>query len=417
MHYNIIPPNNSPAYIDYKKLGECAMIIAAKRHNIKLGINNEPYPQLGKPSNIHYEYFIKQLAQECKKRRLPFPDVTVVKTNLDLSWVDESPETLRFVKAAFRNPESLASKLHLVETEENGIKELIPMPREFKSYTYLLEFKRSRRQFIQIEGLKSNLAHIAANLVSLTLSPSGVSSIANHIGIAFQKKKHDDIIIKALGARTPMSMVIEWCKKHNINKTIINHIEKTLKLNKIFLSNSIKEYCISVIYKGHSSDFKDTADIAKKIRNYYHNSKKTLDGRKLAENKPIKILLKAEVLKKLEKHRISTEISRTEFIENLINKHFDELAIKEAEARATNQRNKNAPSSNSTNPEPRNSFGVGSNNFTNNSATTMNNSHQTLPINNMPNYAPIFPPETNNNKSIDNLSPQSRAEKILRGDY
>lgn len=398
------------------KLGECAMVIAAKRHNIKLGINNEPYPQLGNPNNTHYKYFIKQLAHECKKRRLPLPDVTVVKTNLDLRWIDESPETLRFVKAAFRNPEILASMLNFLNTEENGIKDSIPIPADFRSYPHLVQFKRCRRQFIQIDGLKSNLAHIAANLVSLTLSPSGVSSIANHIGIAFQKKKHDDIIIKALGARTPMSAVIEWCKKHKIDEATINHIDKTIRLNKAFLSNSIKEYCISVIYKRHSSDFKDTADIAKKIRNYYHNSKKTLDGRKLAENKPIKILLKAEVLKKLEKHRISTDISRTEFIENLINKHFDELAIKEAEARATNQRNKNAPQSNSINPEPRNSFGEGSNNFTNNSATTMNNSHQNLPINNMQNYVPIFSPETNNNKITDNLSPERRALAILRGD-
>lgn len=416
MFFRITHPENATGFIDNMRLGECVMIIAAKRHNIKLGINNAPYPHFGNLNPTHYDDFLKQITKKCKNLKLTPPKIAVPGIHFDLSWADESPETLRFVKAVFRKPELIISKLQFTTFTEKNIKYTVPTPPALSDFPDVAAFKSCKRQFIKLEGMQSNLELIAANFLSLTLSPDHISRIITLTMKALHLKNDEDPIVRALGISTPMSAVIAWAEKKGISQTEITHLEQTIKFNKRLLSNAIKRYCIDKLRDQTQGTSIDSIEIAKKIRNYYHNSKKTLDGRKLAENKPIKILLKAEVLKKLEKHRISTDISRTEFIENLINKHFDELAIKEAEARATNQRNKNAPSSNSTNPEPRNSFGAGSNNFTNNSATTMNNSHQTLPINNMPNYPPIFPTETNNNKSTDDLSPYIRATKTLRGE-
>jgi len=396
MFFRITHPENSTAYINEILLGDCVVIIAAKRHNIKLGINNAPYPHFGKSNSTHYDDFLKQITKKCKNLKLTPPKIVVPGIHFDLSWADESPETLRFVKAVFRKPELIISKLQFTTFTEKNIKYTVPTPPALSDFPDVAAFKSCKRQFIKLEGMQSNLELIAANFLSLTLSPDHISRIITLTMKALHLKNDEDPIVRALGISTPMSAVIAWAEKKGISQTEITHLEQTIKFNKRLLSNAIKRYCIDKLRDQTQGTSIDSIEIAKKIRNHYHNSKKTLDG--------------------LEKHRISTDISRTEFIENLINKHFDELAIKEAEARATNQRNKNAPSSNSTNPEPRNSFGAGSNNFTNNSATTMNNSHQTLPINNMPNYPPIFPTETNNNKSTDDLSPYIRATKTLRGE-
>jgi len=330
MIFNIYYNENATNLLDTLKLAECAMIIAAKRHDIKLGINNMPYYHLGHINQTHYNYFIRKITEECNKQQLTPPNLTGSDTIFDLSWIDESPETLRFVKAAFRKPETLISTLQFTKITGSNIKNSIPTPPELGKFPAVVQFIKCRRQFIKLDGINSNLELIATNLLSLTLSPFDIVNIITLIKQGLHLKNDADPVAKALGISTPMSAVIAWADKQGFESSLISHIESTIEVNKAVLGNIAKRYCIDVIKNHKQQSFKDSIEIAKKIRNYYHNSKKILDGRSVTDNSPITVILSKDIYEKLENHKKVTKITHTELIESLLIKHFENINSKKA---------------------------------------------------------------------------------------
>jgi hypothetical protein len=325
MFFRITHPENSTAYINEILLGDCVVIIAAKRHNIKLGINNAPYPHFGKSNSTHYDDFLKQITKKCKKLKLTPPEIVVPGIHFDLSWADESPETLRFVKAVFRKPELIISKLQFTTFTEKNIKYTVPTPPALSDFPDVAAFKSCKRQFIKLEGMQSNLELIAANFLSLTLSPDHISRIITLTMKALHLKNDEDPIVRALGISTPMSAVIAWAEKQGISQTEITHLKQTIKFNKRLLSNAIKRYCIDKLRDQTQGTSIDSIEIAKKIRNHYHNTKKVSDGRSVSDNPPTTIVLSKEIYEKLENHKNTTKITHTELMENLLIRHFEKI--------------------------------------------------------------------------------------------
>lgn len=325
MFFRITHPENATEFIDNMRLGECVMIIAAKRHNIKLGINNAPYPHFGNLNPTHYDDFSRRIEEECQKRKLTPPNLTVPGTVFDLSWIDESPETLRFVKAAFNKPEIIISRLEPTSLTEKNIKYWAPTPPILSDFPEVTQFKKCKRQFIKLEGMQSNLELIAANFLSLTLSPRHISRIIKLTRTALHLKNDVDPVVSALGISTPMSAVIAWAEKKGIDPRVITHLEQTIKVNKRLLSNAVKRYCINTLENETKGTFRDPIEIAKKIRTHYQNGKKVTDGRSIKDHPPITIVLSKEIYEKLENHKKDKNIAYTELMESLLIKHFEKI--------------------------------------------------------------------------------------------
>lgn len=328
MNFNIILPKYAEGIINNEQIAECAMLICAKRHNIKLGINSEHYPEFGKFDKTHHEYFNIRIAEICKRRRIAIPNPSASSIPFDLTWIDESPETLRFVKAVFSKPEFLFSTFQYASAIENKEKFFVPMVTFSGATPAIQEFKNLKRQFIQLKGLKSNFELIITNFISLTLSHTGISNLIllTHNALRMKKLRHPTI--KALGIRTPTSAVSAWMKSQNIEPSTILHIERIIKYNKALPAEILNAHCINIIQDHNRKRYKDPEEIAKKIRNHYHNSKKILDGRSVMENKAVKIIPKKEILQKLENHKKITGISHSELIEELLIRYFKENPTK-----------------------------------------------------------------------------------------
>lgn len=134
-------------------------------------------------------------------------------------------------------------------------------------------------------------------------------------------------IIKALGVKTPLSAIQIWVKTHKINPAAISTREYEKIEENLIANHLAKVIAINSIYEHHKNDFDSEITIAKKIRNHYHNSKKKLDGRAIGGGRAIKIVLKDEIMKKLEKHKIETKIYHTDFLESLLEAYFEEFEL------------------------------------------------------------------------------------------
>lgn len=323
MTSNIFNGYEKPYTIKIESLEECAMIIAAKRHRINLGINSEPYPQFGNLNPSHHEYFQKRIAEEFKKRRMPYSTFPAQRKAFNLSWINDDPETLRFIKLIFRQPETLEDILRHIHIPADGtqytLRTSIP-PHILQSID---EFKRCRRQFVELDGLKENHIVIAANFLGLTLPPYSITNILNISSIALYQKKSNSKVMKHLGIKTPMNAIIAWAKLQNIPNFIISNIEQIERKHKKIISNTMKVDCISIIHSHLTNKPYDITITASKIRNYYQNSKKMLDGRCINDYGSIRIYLETDLLKKLDNHIKITKSNRSMLIENLLLEYFN----------------------------------------------------------------------------------------------